>query len=170
MLRRRCRSIIINSLARLSVGKDTVPRKSRNRSCIGERNCRARRERGRVENAWKRWSGRIRPGLSNTWGISYRSRRERVRPRECVPNEGRHILTAPSSPDGNWIKPMELSAMDFASRDSFPLRNNATFPPLPNGSFRTLKDPVTRARIARFPNDPAKSMEKNVIEFSIRNM
>lgn len=147
-----------------------VPRKSRNRSCIGERNCRARRERGRVENAWKRWFGRIRPGLSNTWGISYRSRRERVRPRECVPNEGRHILT-----DGNWIKPMELSATDFAyiSRDSFPLptRNNATFFPLSNESSilsNTERSRETRSFSKR--SGSAKSMEKYVIEFSIRNI
>lgn len=62
------------------------------------------RKRWRAGNGWKTLGnvslGRIRPGLSNTWGISYRSdEKESVRgARECVPNEGRHILTALPSP------------------------------------------------------------------------
>lgn len=93
------------------------------------------RKRWRAGNGWKTLGnvslGRIRPGLSNTWGISYRSdEKESVRgARECVPNEGRHILTAlpsPPSPHGNWIKPMELSATDFAYASP-----RQRFPPIP---------------------------------------
>lgn len=73
-----------------------VPRKSRNRSCNG--NEIPGKGGGGIErevgNGWKRFLGPHSSRIIEYLGDFVSIRWERVRPRECVPNEGRHILTA----------------------------------------------------------------------------